>query len=193
MHELNETNAKTAEEVAKALTGIDNYSKRQDNSMNELLNQLSSLPQIVESIDSVEKDLHKSQKLFAQMEQILTDMELIKEEEEFDKMRLDQHFKIQIYKENKNSEYEALRSRLAVEHTHRVQEYERQQQIVLKERQEAFQMAFEEELKRYKAHGRIERQEAIKKENAERSTSIEEVVIEAEQSDAAALEEFLQS
>lgn len=159
--------------------------------MNELLSQLSSLPQIIATIESIEKDLNISKKLFAQMEQIVTDMELIKEDNEFDKLRLDQHFKIQIYKENKNSELEALRTRLAVEHTNRVQEYERQQQIVLKERQEAFQRAFEEELKQYKTHGRLERKE--EKESARRTTSIEEIVIEAEQSETAALEEFLKS
>lgn len=188
MHELNEINAKKAEEIAKVITETDRMSKKLDTSMDELLTQLSSLPQFMESIDLIEKDLLESKKLFVQIEQILTNLEDIKEVEEFEKLKLDQNYKVMVYKDTKDSELEAIRVRLAVEHTNRVKEFEKQHQNILKERQEAFQMAFEEELNRYKTHGKIERQESNPM-----TTSIEEIVIEAEQSDEAALEEFLQS
>ncbi|CAG2101943.1 unnamed protein product [Medioppia subpectinata] len=191
MHEMNESNVKSAEEISAAIHLVDSAVKKQDSLMNELLTQLSALPQLMESMESIEKDLIRCKNDFLKVENMLTDLEDEKELDEMEALKIDQHLKIEVYKDSKSSQLEALRVKLAVEHTDRVHTFERQQQNILKERQEAFQMVFEEELNRYKTHGRIEPK--VQTISHQRIPSIDEIEIETEKSDEAALEEFLQS
>jgi len=191
MHEMSESNAKSAEEVSKVIAVVDSNAKKQESLIKDLLTQLSSLPQMVESIESLEKDLIKCKNNFLKAEQLLTTLEDNKEVEDLEKLKIDQHFKIEIYKDSKTSQLEALRVKLAVEHTDKVHDFERQQQNILKERQEAFQKVFEEELNHYKTHGKVETK--VQNNSKQRIPSIEEIEIETQKSDEEALEEFLQS
>jgi septal ring factor EnvC (AmiA/AmiB activator) len=192
MHQLNEENARIASDIAKGINDIDMSSKRQHLLMSELLSQLSSLPQIKGTIDSIEKDLNKTKKQIIQIEEILTTLEEKKEEEDFEKLKLDHQYKCAVYKETKASQFETIKVKLALEHSHKVQEFEKHQQNILKERQEAFQAAFEDQLNLYKTQGKIDRKESFKEDNNQKRASIEEIVIETEKSEEVALEEFLE-
>ncbi|XP_054165453.1 dysbindin-like [Oppia nitens] len=190
VHEINERNAKLADEVYKAIDLVDSQTKREKNVINEFISQLTSLPQLIESMEAIEKDLIKTKNDFIKVEQLLTKLQDMKEIEEIDKIKIDHKFKLEAYKDQNIANLDAIRVKFAVQYTQRVHEFERQQQSVLKERQQAFQKAFEEELHLYKTQGKIEPK--VTNNSDINNVCIEDIDIETEKSDNDALEEFLQ-
>lgn len=186
LHGKNEQNANLAMQLAKSINQIDSETKKHHAIMSEFLYQLSTLPQIEKTISSIENELVKLKHQFVQIEQKLTLLEIDKQKEDFNKIKLDHQYQLAVYKEKRASEFETVKVRLALDHTKKVQEYEQQQQSILKERQEAFQAAFEEELNYYKTQGKIE-----KKQVKFDSPKIEEIVI-ADEAEEAALAKFLE-
>ena len=186
LHGKNEQNANLAMQLAKSINQIDSETKKHHAIMSEFLYQLSTLPQIEKTISSIENELVKLKHQFVQIEQKLTLLEIDKQKEDFGKIKLDHQYQLAVYKEKRASEFETVKVRLALDHTKKVQEYEQQQQSILKERQEAFQAAFEEELNYYKTQGKIE-----KKQVKFDSPKIEEIVV-ADEAEEAALAKFLE-
>ena len=186
LHGKNEQNANLAMQLAKSINQIDSETKKHHAIMSEFLYQLSTLPQIEKTISSIENELVKLKHQFFQIEQKLTLLEIDKQKQDFDKIKLDHQYQLAVYKEKRASEFETVKVRLALDHTKKVQEYEQQQQSILKERQEAFQAAFEEELNYYKTQGKIE-----KKEVKFDSPKIEEIIV-ADEAEEAALAKFLE-
>ena len=186
LHGKNEQNANLAMQLAKSIDQIDSETKKRHAIMSEFLYQLSTLPQIEKTISSIENQLVQLKQQFVQIEQKLTLLEIDKQKEDFDKIKLDQQYQLAVYKEKTASEFETVKVKLALDHTKKVQQYEQQQQSILKERQEAFQAAFEEELNYYKTQGKIE-----KKQVKFDSPKIEEIVV-ADEAEEAALAKFLE-
>jgi len=170
---------------------LDTSAKRQHFSLNELVGHLTTLPTIENSIKDLEKELKQLLNLFLELENKLGDLENQKEIEKYDKLQLDHQYQLAVYKEQRASEFETLKVKLALDHAQKVRDYEKRQQTLLRERQQAFQTAFEEELNLYKAEGKIQKQGGVVAAMQESVTAIEDVVVEADEAEAAALAEFL--
>ncbi|GFT74610.1 dysbindin, partial [Nephila pilipes] len=78
--------------------------------------------------------------------------------------------------------------KLGEEHAHKVFEYEKKQENILKERQHTFQEAFEEEVEQYKKHGLKNLRQRVSSNSSANSVSLEDIDLEE---DASALDEFL--
>ncbi|KFM82686.1 Dysbindin, partial [Stegodyphus mimosarum] len=126
--------------------------------------------------------------IFEEVEDALMNLEDVIETQELQERQLDHRFQLAMYKEKKLADFEDMKVKLGEEHAHRVFEYEKKQEAVLRERQNTFQEAFEEELQQYKTHGIKELRKRVSSQSSATSVSLEEIDLEE---DISALDDFL--
>ncbi|RWS14544.1 dysbindin-like protein [Dinothrombium tinctorium] len=189
LHKQSEANAKIAEEVASVIDRINESVMRKNAIINEFISLVSSIPSMHESVGNVVDDLKQLEKNILLVEQRLTELEEAKQDEAFKKMNMNQAYEVALYREKKSAQFEEYKVNLAIMHTEKVKKIEKMQKLKYKERQQAFQAAFEEELNQYKIHGKVERQQQQEVEHKEKS--LEEIQIESDEADLKAFDDFL--
>ncbi|PNF20031.1 hypothetical protein B7P43_G05808 [Cryptotermes secundus] len=108
------------------------------------------------------------------------------ETQELQERQLDHRFQFALYKEKKLSELEAVRVSLASEHADKVVQHELRQQKLLRERQDAFGQAFQQDVQEFKLSGSLPKMENI---GVARGPALEEVTLEP--ADPEELDKFL--
>ncbi|RWS26626.1 dysbindin-like protein, partial [Leptotrombidium deliense] len=187
LHKQSEDNSKLAEHVSYTASAIQDCVLRKQVAVNEFLNLLSSIPSIEETISSVCSDLKVLEKSIKLVEQRLNEVEASKEDENLEKVKLNRQYDVAMYKEQKSAEFEEFRVQLAIKHTEKVKHFEKQQRAKCKERQLAFQAAFEEEVNNYRVYGKIDKKPAA----SVAEKCLEEIQLESDESELQALNEFL--
>lgn len=162
--------------------------------MSEFVGLVSSLDKLKSLVDLLTEDVGTLTKQTAQLENQLTILYDKKEAETVAKFHVDQKYKLAMYKEKQNQKLEELKVKIALEHGNKVKAYEKEHRVVLSERQKAFQEAFEEEITYYKTHGKIDKKlDEIDSPSRTMPLKLEQVEVEENEEDKAALNEFLDS
>ncbi|XP_022248466.1 dysbindin-like isoform X3 [Limulus polyphemus] len=156
LHRTSEENAEAAEDVAYRISDLNKFCRQEQDLMKQFNYQLSLAPGLHSSVMNLMGRIGELQGLFEEVESSLLNLENVLETQALQEKQLDHRFQLALYKEKKLAAFEELKVKLAQEHSKKVQEFEMRQQKVLKERQEAFREAFEEEMQHYKIHGRVE-------------------------------------
>jgi len=183
LHQISEENAEKAGEIDKIIASLQAYCQRQHDTIAQFNSQMTLLPKLNQSVRSLIEEIGKLDSTFRTVDNALVNLEDIIEIQELQEKQLDHRFRLALAKENKLADLEQLKIQLANAHAEKVLAFEAKHQKVLKERQETFKEAFEEEMQHYKIHGRIERLPS-----KERQVSLEEIQLE---DDPSSLNEFL--
>lgn len=189
LHRISEENAQSAEDVACFISDLNKFCRQEQDLMKQFNYQLSLAPGLHSSVMNLMGRIGELQGLFEEVESSLLNLENVLETQTLQEKQLDHRFQLALYKEKKLAAFEELKVKLAQEHSKKVQEFEMRQQQVLKERQEAFREAFEEEMQHYKIHGRVER--LSNTGNVGHSLGLEDVELENNDVDQSALDAFL--
>ncbi|KAG8200302.1 hypothetical protein JTE90_028486 [Oedothorax gibbosus] len=191
LHQNDAINAKKAEEVDALIGNLHSYCFGHLSCIRQLNNQLAALPQLQTGIMDLMGKIGELEGLFEEVEDALVNLEDVIEIQELQERQLDHRFQLAMYKEKKLADFEDMKAKLGEEHAHRVLQYEKKQDAVLKERQHTFQEAFEEELQQYKTQGTEgirELRKRVSSTGSGKSVSLEEIELD---DDASALDEFL--
>ncbi|XP_022248465.1 dysbindin-like isoform X2 [Limulus polyphemus] len=189
LHRTSEENAEAAEDVAYRISDLNKFCRQEQDLMKQFNYQLSLAPGLHSSVMNLMGRIGELQGLFEEVESSLLNLENVLETQALQEKQLDHRFQLALYKEKKLAAFEELKVKLAQEHSKKVQEFEMRQQKVLKERQEAFREAFEEEMQHYKIHGRVERLSSTG--SAGHPFGLEDVELENNEVDQSALDAFL--
>ncbi|GFT95826.1 dysbindin [Trichonephila clavipes] len=188
LHENDATNAKKAEEVDALIGNLHSYCVEHLSVIKQLNMQLAALPQLQTGIMDLMGKIGELEGLFEEVEDALINLEDVIEIQELQERQLDHRFQLAMYKEKKLADFEDMKAKLGEEHASRVLEYEKKQEVILKERQHTFQEAFEEEVQQYKKHGLKNLRQRVSSTSSANSVSLEDIDLEE---DASALDEFL--
>ncbi|XP_054710676.1 dysbindin-A-like [Uloborus diversus] len=187
LHESDAYNAKKAEEVDSVIGNLHSFCFDHLSVVRQLNIQLAALPQLQTSIMDLMSKIGELEGVFEEVEDALMNLEDVIETQELQERQLDHRFQLAMYKEKKLADFEDMKVKLGEVHAHKVFEYEKKQEAILKERQNTFQEVFEEEVQQYKTHGEL-RKRVSSTSSAEASVSLEEIDLEE---DASALNDFL--
>lgn len=161
-------------------------SKRQD-IVQEVERLIKSLPDMENSIKTIGDDLTQAMSCMQELEQAIQ----LKEESLFQtemRKRFDSQYVLKIHEEKLNREFEKIAVSLESEHLRRMRELRISEENAIREKQESFRRAFEQELMEYKKGGKIRRPEHA---NSSAGPSLEEILVEPDEDDRLCLEEFL--
>jgi len=184
LHELAEDNAQKAQEADVLIASIHEKLEFQWNNFNVLNNTLASIPQINHTIQGLMDQIGSLQEQFEEVHNALFELEDLQEILDLQSKQLDSRFQLALHKEKKLSELKHVREKLANEHSEKVLRHEKQQEKILKERQQTFGEAFNEEMNEYKKTGSVPKTPS----NIQKGPSLEEIVLDA---DSADYDEFL--
>ncbi|KAK7866164.1 hypothetical protein R5R35_001391 [Gryllus longicercus] len=189
LHKLSEENANKAQELDNVIGTLHKQYEKHWTDITQIGASLAAIPQLLNSVQQLMEEIGTLQELFEEVEKGLFYLEDLVETQELQERQLDHRFQFALYKEKKLAELETVRVQLASEHSKKVFQHEIRQQQLLRERQDTFGQAFEDDVQQYKLSGKVPG--ASKKRNVEKELSLEEVTLEPE--DPQALDEFLAS
>lgn len=186
LHSRTHSNAAIAQEISKNILDTKKSLDRQAHALSTFDALLENILHAEDGIKTIENDLSISCELLGHLERAIDEAELRREIEQQDKLQLDAKYSLALYKEQKVADFETFKSNAAANHAHRVNEYERLTQNKLKERQEAFDLAFKQDLNDYVRKGKVD-----KPALTQSTTSLEDIVVEPDEKDKEALDQFL--
>lgn len=188
LHELAEENAGKAQEADNLIGTIYEKLEHEWKSITHLNSTLAHIPKINNAIQDLMDQIGTLQEMFEDVETALYKLEDLNEMLELQNRQLDHRFQLALYKEKKLAELNVIKEKLANEHSERVSKYELKQQKMMKERRETFDEVFKEEVREYKATGSIP-----KLPITQQGPSLDEVLDEVLDEDAAVFDEFLKN
>ncbi|XP_069676368.1 dysbindin-like [Periplaneta americana] len=186
LHKLAEENALRAQELDNVIGCLHQKFEKQWTDVGNIGSTLASVPQLLSSVQQLMEQIGALQGLFEDVEGALFQLEDMVETQDLQERQLDHRFQFALYKEKKLSELEAVRANLATEHADKVVQHELRQQKLLRERQDAFGQAFQQDVKEFKLSGSLPNK---KKPGVDRGPSLEEVTLEP--ADTEELDKFL--
>lgn len=189
MHRLTQDNAAKATVISQTIDSIKNILSVRDATVNEFELLASNLKFMDEGIKSLEEDVDSALGLMTSLEELLLEKQRFMADQQM-KRQFDSQYLLKIYEEKRNRESERTIGLLKNQHLSRVQEMRRKEEMKLKERQEAFKAAFEQEVNKYKLDGVIEKPLGAAAEHASVS-SLEDVIVEPDLADEETLQKFL--
>ncbi|XP_033212677.1 dysbindin protein homolog [Belonocnema kinseyi] len=178
LHELAEENARNAQDVDSIVAAIHEKLEHEWKSIFCLNNTLSVIPKVNDTIKNLMNQIGTLHEMFEEVEHALFELEDLNEMLDLQNRQVDHRFQLTLYKENKVSELNSARAKLASEHSEKILKHELKQQRTLRERQATFEEAFKEELNQYKATGSIP-----KTSRSTEGPSLDEIVLETDSSD----------
>lgn len=187
LHNNNEENAKKAEEVNQLIENLHQNCQHEGTTMQQLNVQLTQVPRLQTSVLTLMNKIGELEGLFEEVESALLSLEDVIETQQLQEQQLDQRFQLALHKEKRLAGYEETKMKLSEEHAIKVMEYEEKMQNTLKERQEIFKSAFEEQMQLYKTEGTIER--TLSNPIA---TDLEEIQLDDDEEEIEKLDAFLQ-
>uniref|UniRef100_A0A6B2E7U2 Dysbindin protein n=1 Tax=Phlebotomus kandelakii TaxID=1109342 RepID=A0A6B2E7U2_9DIPT len=186
IRDLNEQNAKKAEEVDASILEIRDRTERTLTTIQDLNVTLAALPVVVTTLNGCVDVINDVGAKCETLEKKMMDLEDLLEVLELQEKQLDHRFEMAMYKEKKLAALEKVREELAKKHADNVMKHELKMRKVQQERQSVFQDAFHDDMKFYREQGSIPKVET----KSDRKLSLEEV--ELDDSDTKdALDEFL--
>ncbi|KAF4528195.1 hypothetical protein B566_EDAN014020 [Ephemera danica] len=190
LHQIAEENAKKAEGVDQMIGTLHRNLDKQWTDIGTMYSALSSVPQLVSSVQDLMEQISTLRTSFEEVEASLLTLEDLAETQALREEQLDHRFQLAMYKEKRLQEFEQARTQLAAQHKERVKKHEEQHTALLKERQATFGQAFSEEMDAYKKSGHLPKLE-VRASSLDSEPSLEEVDLDTPADDTAALDEFL--
>lgn len=189
-HNLNDDNAKQAEEVGRLIENLQGQCQEQSSAIQQIVIQLSQVPRLQTSVSTLMNKIGELEGIFEEVEVALFNLEDVIEMQQLQEKQLDQRFQLALHKEKRLAGFDDIKSKLAEDHAVKLLEYEKRQQKLQLEREEAFKEVFEEDMQQYKEFGCIERPPSC---NSVRSTlGLEEIQLDEDEEDKEKLNEFLE-
>ncbi|XP_048778725.2 dysbindin protein homolog [Ostrea edulis] len=187
LHENTEENAKQAEEVDILVNKLYVEYDRQNEILGKLHEGVKTLPLILTQLQSLTDVLAILDEEYDHVEAALLQLENIIEDQELQAAKLVDSQKLAAYRDRKMDELEKFKVQIAKDHVSKLQKVEKHKQIKLKERQEAFQDAFDQDVDFYRTHGRLERL-SVSSTDSGKKADLGDIVVD---SDHGELDEFL--
>lgn len=188
LHENTEQNARRAEEVDVLINNLFVEYDRKNEVLGKLHESVKSLPLILSELQSLTDVLATLDEEYDHVESALIQLENICEKQELQNAKLVDSQKLAAYRNRKMDDLEKLKVQLAKDHMKSVQKLEKHKQKELKERQETFQSAFDQDIDFYRTHGRLERLSVSSSDSGKRA-DLGDIVVDTDQH---ALDDFLQ-
>lgn len=188
LHGYNEANAKRAEEVDALTTGLHSHCHQQLASIQQLSLQVAQLPKLQQGVQELMKTIGELEGMFEEVELRLVSLEDVIETQALQERQLDERFKLALYGERRKGHFESLQEKLEDDHLLMMHELEERERSVLQERQQTFSQVFQEDLKTYRAQGKIERIEQCREEQR---VDLEDIDLEGNEEEQEALDQFL--
>ncbi|XP_066584301.1 dysbindin protein homolog [Prorops nasuta] len=185
LHELAEENAEKAQEADILIASIYEILEKEWNHVTCLNSTLAFIPKINNDLQVLMDQIGTLQETFEEVEGAIYRLEDLNEMLELQSRQLDHRFQLALYKEKKISELNSIKAKLADEHISRVSQHEQKQQKTLRERREAFEEVFKDELEEYKATGSIPKLPTVSE-----GPTLDEIVLDM---DSKTIDEFLES
>ncbi|XP_065211389.1 uncharacterized protein LOC135839327 [Planococcus citri] len=185
-----EKNIQKAELTDKQVTELNTKIKHQLQCIQEINHFFATLPEFTKKIENISNDLDTLQKHILEVEDFLVVFEDIVEDEEMKQNEIDERFKFASYIERKSTETDLLKKELSDQFTEKLQAKEKKLQSTMKERQELFNMAFQQDMQLYKESGIVPKIPTTKAKENIKTVSLEDVVIE---DDLGSLDDFVNS
>ncbi|KAK3086922.1 hypothetical protein FSP39_025508 [Pinctada imbricata] len=189
LHDNSESAARQAEEVDSQITKLYVHYDRQCEIMTRLHEGIAGLPVILNQLQELTDVLANLEEEYDKVEAALVYLEDVCEEAELQQAKVVDCQKLAKYQTRKKEEMEKLKIQLAKEHAKSVESVEKKRNVKLKERQEAFQEAFKEDVDYYREHGRLDRV-SVSSTDSGKKTDLADFKVEE---DAGILDEFLAS
>lgn len=186
LHKLTEENAVKAQELDSIIGCLHQKFEKQWSDVSHVASTLAAVPQLLTNVQQLMEQIGALQGLFEDVEGALFQLEDMVETQDLQERQLDHRFQFALYKEKKLSELEAVRANLASEHADKVVQHELLQQKLLRERQDTFGQAFQQDVQEFKLSGSLPKMENI---GVARGPSLEEVTLEP--ADPEELDKFL--
>lgn len=186
LHKLAEENAVKAQELDNIIDCLHTTFEKQWSDVSHVATTLAAVPQLLTSVQQLMEQIGALQELFEDVEGALFQLEDMVETQDLQERQLDHRFQFALYKEKKLAELEAVRVSLASEHADKVVQHELRQQKLLRERQDAFGQAFQQDIQEFKLSGSLPK---VKNISVARGPSLEEVTLEP--ADTEELDKFL--
>ncbi|KAK6622029.1 hypothetical protein RUM44_001836 [Polyplax serrata] len=180
LHELSQQNATKAQEVDKLTTNLHSRAEKQWKGVAHLTGVLLMLPEIVQTMNVLKVKTSVIAELFETVEKSLIELEDIMEERELQQKKTDQEIQLSLHKDKRLAILDDLRYKLEDSYKAKLINYERSLKQQLVENKD--------DIRTFKDAHAIPKIE-IAKINNEPSTSLEDVILENE--DTNNLEEFL--
>lgn len=188
LHENTEQNARRAEEVDVLINNLFVEYDRKNEVLGKLHESVKSLPLILTELQSLTDVLATLDEEYDHVESALIQLENICEKQELQNAKLVDSQKLAAYRNRKMDDLEKLKVQLAKDHMKSVQKLEKHKQKELKERQETFQSAFDQDIDFYRTHGRLERL-SVSSSDSGKKADLGDIVVDTDQH---ALDDFLQ-
>lgn len=180
-------NASAADETAVQIGSLYQDIQKNWGQLSVLTSMVSSLPQLLESVNTVNTQIEDLEKHIRLVEDEMIVLEDLCDRCEVNKNKLDHQYQLSLYKQRKNVQLEEDKIRLARKHAKNVEGYEQKLKELMKERQKAFDEVFQEEMQYYKQYGRTQRTTS---QSSSSTVDISEIALEEDTSE---LDEFLKS
>eukprot|EP00914_Ancora_sagittata_P032668 GHVO01066020.1.p1 GENE.GHVO01066020.1~~GHVO01066020.1.p1 ORF type:complete len:244 (+),score=37.43 GHVO01066020.1:640-1371(+) len=187
MHANSEGNASAAQDVDACVTDIFLHLERQNEAINQFHFEVTKIPQIVNDIKKVMDKIGEMEVLFSEVNEGLADLQDIEEEHRLLRDMHQHHSQLKLYAQKQKSETDKLRKKMSSEHAYKVQIHEAKLQETLREKQEAIQEAYSEEMQNYKIFGQTQ----FKPSENKTESSLADISIEED--DQSELDDFLKS
>lgn len=188
LHENTEQNTRRAEEVDVLINNLFVEYDRKNEVLGKLHESVKSLPLILSELQSLTDVLATLDEEYDHVESALIQLENICEKQELQNAKLVDSQKLAAYRNRKMDDLEKLKVQLAKDHMKSVQKLEKHKQKELKERQETFQSAFDQDIDFYRTHGRLERL-SVSSSDSGKKADLGDIVVDTDQH---ALDDFLQ-
>ncbi|ELT92880.1 hypothetical protein CAPTEDRAFT_204927 [Capitella teleta] len=189
MHETSEGNACAAQKVDAFVTEIFLHLERQNEAVNQFHDEVVKIPQIVSDIKNVMAKIGEMEVLFSEVNEGLADLADVLEEHRLLRDMHQHHTQLKLYAQKQKGQVEKLRTKMSADHAFKVQVHEAKLQDTLREKQEAIQEAFSEEMQNYRKFGQTQFKPSEKKDT---ECSLADINID-EGSDSSELDDFLRS
>ncbi|XP_071820806.1 dysbindin-like [Apostichopus japonicus] len=153
----------------------------------DIKKHLQEIPNLLEDIQSITAKIGKLTADFEEVEASLVELEDVIDEEEYRQNEEIQRKELENYQKQKLHEEGLLRARLQDEFDEKLNKKQKEEDAKKRERQQAFQDFFADDLKHYKEFGQMQRPMEV----AAPETHLEDFELEWDEHDQQALNDFL--
>lgn len=190
LHDNYQENARKAENVDGQITELYVRYDKQQEVMSRLHESVVALPMLVTQLEQATDLLASLDGEYEKVNNALVHLEDVIEEQELFTAQVIDTKKLSEYNQRKQDELENCKVQLARDHARKIHDLEKNKKNIQKEREEAFQDAFEDDLDYYKKYGRLVDKVSVSSSEGSKKMDIADVSFEEEDD---ALDEFLGS
>ncbi|KAM9805487.1 dysbindin-A [Syngnathus typhle] len=156
LHKKTKDSAQVAEAIDGDVVMLSAHWEKRRSALTQLQEQLQSLPAFIGELDAITTSIAHMEGDFEEMESRLVFLETLCCQCEQQTLKQQHMEQLEVFKNKKRRELEALEVELNAEHAQKVVKLEQARQQKLRERQKVFEEAFNQDLEKYRSTGCLE-------------------------------------